>query len=101
MTTASARVRVLVWYRAADQDQITSAYRQVTAELAGTPGLLSSELIRSAADQESYAVLSEWQSLAALRSWESGRGHAQAPAALRLLSDRDRPGGSFGVYQVI
>jgi heme-degrading monooxygenase HmoA len=101
MTTAAARVRVLVWYRAADHEQIISAYRQVTAELAGTPGLLSSELIRSAADQESYAVLSEWQSLAALRSWESGRGHAETPAALRLLSDRSRPGGSFGVYQVI
>ncbi len=101
MTELAAKVRVLVWYRAADSDQIVRAYRQVTAELAGTPGLLGSELIRSADDPDSYAVLSEWQDLAALRSWENGLGHRGAPEPLRLFSDRGRPGGGFGIYQVI
>lgn len=95
----AAKVRVLVWYRAADHDQIVRAYQQVDAGLAGTPGLMGSELIRSVTDPDSYAILSEWQSLEALRSWESGQGH-QAPEPLRLYSDRGRPGGGFGIYQV-
>jgi heme-degrading monooxygenase HmoA len=96
----TARVRVLVWYRTAEHGQISHAYRQVTAELAGTAGLLRSELLRSVDDPDSYAILSEWQSLAALRSWERGSGHRGTPEPLRLFSDRSRPGGGFAVYQV-
>lgn len=95
----AAKVRVLVWYRAADHERIVRAYQQVDAVLAGTPGLVSSELIRSVTDPDSYAVLSEWQSLEALRSWESGQGHG-TPEPLRIFSDRGRPGGGFGIYQV-
>lgn len=100
MTATAATVRVLVWYRAADHEQIVRAFRQVDAGLAGTPGLLRSELIRSVADPGSYAILSEWQSLTALRSWESGSGHQGTPEPLRAFSDRSRPGGGFGIYQV-
>jgi heme oxygenase (mycobilin-producing) len=96
----TARVRVLVWYRAADHEQISAAYQQVDAGMAGTAGLLHSELLRSVDDPDSYAVLSEWQSLDALRSFQRGPGHRSTPEPLRLFSDRARPGGGFGVYQV-
>lgn len=95
----TAQVRVLVWYRTAEHDRISEAYREVTAGLSGTAGLLRSELIRSVADPDSYAVLSEWQSMAALRAWETGSGHG-TPEPLRAFSDRARPGGGFAIYQV-
>jgi heme-degrading monooxygenase HmoA len=95
----TAPVRVLVWYRTSEHERISRAYRQVTVALAGTAGLIRSELIRSVTDPDSYAILSEWQSLAALRAWESGAGHG-TPAPLRAFSDRARPGGGFGIYQV-
>jgi heme-degrading monooxygenase HmoA len=96
----TAKVRVLVWYRAGEHEQISQVYRQVSAELAGTAGLVGSELLRSADDPHSYAVLSEWQDLEALRRWERGAGHGQAAAPLRRFSDRTRPGGGFGIYLV-
>ena len=95
----SARVRVLVWYRTSEHERISRAYGEVTRGLAGTAGLVRSELIRSVADPDSYAILSEWQSLAALRAWERGSGHG-TPAPLRAFSDHGRPGGGFGIYQV-
>lgn len=96
----TARVAVLVWYRTADHDQISAAYQQVTAGMTGTAGLLGSELLRSVSDPGSYAILSEWQSLDALRAFEQGPGHQGTPEPLRVFSDRARPGGGFAVYQV-
>ena len=90
---------MLVWYRTSEHDRISEAYHQVTDGLAGTAGLLRSELIRSVADQDSYAILSDWQSLAALRAWENGTGHG-TPEPLRPFSDHARPGGAFAIYQV-
>jgi heme-degrading monooxygenase HmoA len=95
------RVRVLVWYRAPDGDvtAVESAYRQVTAELEGTRGLITSELLHARGDQESLVVMSEWESRAMFEEWEIGAGHRGTTAGLRRFSDH-RWGRPFEVYDV-
>lgn len=96
----TAKVRVLLWYRTTEHAAISAAYQQVSAELAGTAGLLGSELLHSADDPASYLILSEWRSLAEFRLSQHGSGHAAATAPLRQFQDRARPGGCYGVYRV-
>jgi heme-degrading monooxygenase HmoA len=84
---------VLVWYRApaADQGALFDAYHRVSHELAGTPGLLGNELLRSPVDPTRLAVCSEWESLAAFRAWESGADHRGTTAPLRQYQDPELP----------
>lgn len=97
----SARVRVLVFVTAADAgtQAVADAYHEISRNLAGTPGLLGNELLRSVHDPAGFMVLSEWRDMAAFKRWEEGESHRSTTAPLRPLQDRSR-GVSFGVYTV-
>ena len=84
--TAEARVRVLVHMRAdpAQAEDVHAAYDAISASLEGTPGLLGNELLHAAGDPCHFAVLSEWESLAAFRVWEGGSVHRRQTAPLRV-----------------
>jgi heme-degrading monooxygenase HmoA len=90
-----SRIRVLVWYRAPDGsgDDIERAYHRISELLAGTPGLRGNELLRSTLDAGRFAVLSEWDDLAAFRCWETGATHRSTTAPLMPYLDPppDRP----------
>ncbi|MGW0520097.1 antibiotic biosynthesis monooxygenase family protein [Crossiella sp. NPDC003009] len=93
---STARVRVLVYAvaPAGSPEAVTLAYHRISGLLAGTPGLLGNELLQSVRAPDEFAVLSEWESLAAFQRWESGPGHRAATAPLRQY------GTGFQVYQV-
>jgi heme-degrading monooxygenase HmoA len=93
-------VRVLVWLRTADHQDVTEKYQLTSQGLAGTAGLVGSELIRSLDDPASYVVVSEWESMDAFMTWEQGPDHRDATAPLRHFQDRARDGGTYGVYEV-
>jgi heme oxygenase (mycobilin-producing) len=97
----SDRIRVLLYHRAQDADveRLLVAYRRVAAELRGTPGLLQDELLRSTLDPDAFVLLSEWESMAAFREWESRPDHRATTAPLRPYRDvtLSRP---FEVYAV-
>lgn len=95
------RVRVLVYAAApnGEPDAVEDAYHQVSRDLAGTPGLLGNELLRSTRDTHRFVVMSEWASMAAFRSWEEGNTHRGTTAPLRPLQDHDR-NEPFGIYLV-
>jgi heme-degrading monooxygenase HmoA len=96
------RVRVLVYAAdpEAEPEAVGAAYRTISEELAGTPGLVGNELMRSVSDPASYVVMSEWESMAAFRTWEEGPSHRGTTAPLRPYQDR-RAGGPFGLYEVV
>jgi heme oxygenase (mycobilin-producing) len=96
------RVRVLVYATAADAGRaaVEAAYHTISADLAGTPGLLGNTLMHSVHDEARFVVLSEWADLAAFRSWEAGAAHRQTTSPLRPFQDGSR-GSAFGVYEVI
>lgn len=98
----NGRARVLVWHRApaADRTGLEAAYHEVSRALAGTPGLLGNELLQDTVHPDRFAVLSEWESLDAFRTWEAGARHRDTTSPLRAFRDNDRAGGSFGVYEV-
>ncbi|MGC5021004.1 antibiotic biosynthesis monooxygenase family protein [Micromonospora sp. DT47] len=97
----AARVRVLIHAAAppTEQGAVEEAYHRISADLAGTPGLLGNELLRLADDPGRFVVMSEWESLAAFRSWEAGASHRGTTAPLRRYQGPplDRP---FGIYEV-
>lgn len=97
----TSRARVLI-YTAAPSDEpgaVEEAYHQISRDLAGTPGLLGNELLRATDDPAAFVVMSEWESLAAFRSWEEGAAHRGTTAPLRRY--QRAPGGRpFGVYEV-
>ncbi|MFE0155620.1 antibiotic biosynthesis monooxygenase family protein [Nonomuraea sp. NPDC059007] len=97
----SGRVRVMVHVRLPDDDPdaVSRVYHRISGELAGTEGLLSNELLRSTQDPRRCAVLSEWESLHAFRSWEQGAQHRDTTAPLRPYQD-DAHGPSFAIYAV-
>lgn len=84
-------VRVLLWHRVDDDGAaVREAYHRVSRELAGTPGLVGNELLRSAADPASFVVMSEWTSLSAFQEWERGAAHRGTTAPLRPYQDPRR-----------
>lgn len=97
----SRPVRVVVWYRApgADSAAVEAAYHAVSQALEGTPGLVSNELLRSANDAGSFAVMSQWQSAEAFDRWEQGPTHHASTAPLVPYLDRG-PARSFELYEV-
>lgn len=96
----SGPVRVLLYARApeADPGAVERAYHEISRELAGTPGLVGNELLRSVHDPGSLAVLSEWRDKDAFDVWERSSGHRPATAALRPFQD---PVRGFGIYEVV
>ena len=96
-----SRVRVLVYAAApdADPEAVSQAYHRVSRDLAGTPGLLGNELLHSLLAPGQFLVMSEWESVAAFRAWESGATHRGVTAPLRPFQ-RAEGGGSFALYEV-
>jgi heme-degrading monooxygenase HmoA len=94
-------VRVLLYLRAPDAEvpAVTDSYHRVSKELAGTPGLVGNELLRELSDPGAFAVLSEWESLAAFRAWEKGSAHRGTTSPLRPFQDGERR-TPFALYEV-
>jgi heme-degrading monooxygenase HmoA len=95
------RVRAMTWYRAAagEQERLHGAFCEVSRALEGTPGLVATELLRSGTQPDSFVVMSEWESLAAFRRWQSAAGHSLT-TALRPFLDRGRPGQHWDLLEV-
>jgi heme-degrading monooxygenase HmoA len=98
----ASHVRVLVFARApaADPDAVERAYHEISRMLQGTTGLLGNELLRSAGSPDEFAVMSEWQDMAAFTAWEQGQDHRTTTSPLRPYQDGNGR-RSFGVYQVV
>ncbi len=96
----SRRMRVLVWYRCPkpDLDDFVATYHAISAQLAGVPGLLGSELLRAHREEGSLVVMSEWESAEAFAAWEAGHGTTTEP--LRRYADITRP-YRFELYQIL
>ena len=99
MTPAHGAVRVLLFLRAADAQAIERGYHRISADLAGTPGLLGNELLRDVHESQCYVVLSMWESRDAFTAWEQGSTHRGSTAPLRAYQDVPS-GRPFGVYEV-
>ncbi|ALG10909.1 antibiotic biosynthesis monooxygenase family protein [Kibdelosporangium phytohabitans] len=95
----SGAVKVLLYHRTGDVGGIEAAYHRVSRELAGVPGMLGNELLRSRHDPASFVVISTWESTAAFDEWEQGTEHKNTTAPLRPYRDGElaRP---FGIYEV-
>lgn len=78
---------------------MAAAFHGIAAELAGTPGLVGSELLEALTDTGSVVVMSEWESLVAFQTWEQGSSHKATTAPLRSYQDRSRE-RTFEVYEV-
>jgi len=98
---AGPGIRVLLYVRAPEGGAaaVERAYHEVSATLAGTPGLLRNELLREVRDRDGFAVLSEWESRAAFQAWEEGPSHRGNTSPLRPFKDRVR-GRHYGIYEV-
>ncbi|GAA4561741.1 antibiotic biosynthesis monooxygenase [Micromonospora coerulea] len=84
-------VRILLWHRVdGDGAAVRDAYHRVSRALAGTPGLLGNQLLRSAVDPACFVVMSEWTSLTAFQDWEGGATHRGTTAPLRPYQDPRR-----------
>jgi heme oxygenase (mycobilin-producing) len=83
------RVRVLVWHRVPPDatETVADAYRTISQQLAGTPGLIGNELLRSPQQPDSMVVGSEWESLADFLAWERTDSHRSTTAPLRPYRD--------------
>jgi heme-degrading monooxygenase HmoA len=78
---------------------MTEAFHSIADDLAGTPGLLGSEMLEALTDTGSVVVMSEWTSLVAFQTWERGADHKSTTAPLRSYQDRSRE-RTFEVYEV-
>jgi len=99
----AGHVRVLLYASApaGEPDAVHNVYHQISQRLAGTPGLLKSELLQDISHAGDFVIMSEWSSLDAFRSWDGGPDHTSATAPLRPYHNHDRGyGRAFGVYQV-
>jgi heme oxygenase (mycobilin-producing) len=97
------RARVLIFYRAPSDDPevIQKSYRETSQALVGTPGLLHNELLCDVTDGAGYAVLSEWESLAAFQQWETGPTHRGDTSPMRPYQDRENHRKHYAIYEVV
>ncbi|WP_199565143.1 antibiotic biosynthesis monooxygenase family protein [Spongiactinospora rosea] len=88
----TGRIRVLLWYRVPPEAEatLTSGYHAIAEAIAGTPGLLSTELWSYPGDPGAFAVTSEWASREEFERWERSPGHRPATAPLRPYYDPER-----------
>jgi quinol monooxygenase YgiN len=94
------RVRVLVWLRTPEHEDVMATYLLTSKQLAGTVGLLGSELIRSLSDPASYVVVSEWESMDAFPSIarpppRSGLSRTAPELAAPMTSTKSPPRSNF------
>lgn len=95
----TAPVRVMVYHRTTDVSAVETAYHRTSKDLAGVPGLLGNELLRSVHDPTSFVVVSMWESREAFDQWEQGADHKGTTAPLRPFRDTTLP-RPFAVYEV-
>ncbi|MEU8523362.1 antibiotic biosynthesis monooxygenase [Streptomyces sp. NPDC048577] len=102
MSGAAGGVRVMLHLRPAPGEDaaVAEAYHRISKDLDGTPGLLGNELLRVITDEGAYAVLSEWESMAAFRDWEAGSAHRGTTSPLRPYQDTERP-SPFSLFEVV
>jgi heme oxygenase (mycobilin-producing) len=96
----SGSVRVLLYHLADDGHGVEAAYHQVSETLAGVPGLLGNELLRSVHDARAFLVISTWLDRESFDCWEQGAGHKSSTAPLRPFRDVGNP-NAWGVFQTI
>ncbi|MFJ2578122.1 antibiotic biosynthesis monooxygenase family protein [Kitasatospora aureofaciens] len=92
MTTG--RVRIMLFCKVPDggsESEVEEAYHLISKTLAGTPGLLGNELLRSLIEDGAFAVMSEWESFDAFHHWDEGPAHKDQTAPLRPYQDPARP----------
>jgi len=94
-----SRVRVLLFHEAPSPEGITDAYHAVSADLAGTPGLLGNELLTAVNDPTWFLVMSEWTDLDSFNKWEQGASHKGTTAPLRRYRDTRMP-RPYGIFKV-
>jgi heme-degrading monooxygenase HmoA len=94
-----SRVRVLLFHEAETPDGVTEAYHAVSADLAGTPGLLGNELLTAVNDPTWFLVMSEWADLDSFTTWEQGAAHKGTTAPLRQYRDT-RMTRPYGIFKV-
>lgn len=95
----SGRIRVLLFHEVTDHEALAEAYHAVSAELAGTPGLIGNELLASVHDPSWVLVMSEWKDRESFDAWEKGAAHKGQTAPLRPFRDTRMP-RPFGVFEV-
>jgi aromatase len=98
---AVPRVRILLWHGARGEgEKLAKLYRKVSDALAGAPGLVGNELLRSVANPDNYLIMSEWTSRAAFRAWDATPAHLlTAPLrAYRAVNARTQ---SYEMYEVV
>ena len=78
-----ARVMVFAQIRPDDRRGFEDAYAKVSATVAGTPGHVRDELLRSEDDLGAYVLLSEWESREAFLAWEDAPIHREATTPMR------------------
>jgi heme-degrading monooxygenase HmoA len=59
------------------------AYREVTARMKGTPGLICDELLRDPDRPGRYVLVSEWESSERFLAWEDAPGHREITVPMR------------------
>jgi hypothetical protein len=92
---SEAPLWIFVHHRAPTPQALERAYQAASAALAGTPGYLGDELLRSAADRGRYVLVMKWRSAADFSEWEREHRRNGHPSPLREFQDRDRPGGHY------
>jgi heme-degrading monooxygenase HmoA len=94
-------IRILVWHGSRGEGaRLTEIYHEVSRALAGAPGLLGNELLRSNADPDRYVIMSEWTSLAAFQAWDATPDH-QLTAPLREYRATNGHGRPFEMFDVV
>lgn len=93
------QIRVLLYHSTGDPAEIEAAYHTVSREMAGVPGLVGNELLRSEIDPTEFVVSSTWTSRADFDRWEQGPDHKRQTAPLRPYrhTGMERP---YGFYTV-
>ena len=102
-TGIEADARVLVFYRAPadDPDAVERVYREVSATMAATEGLLGNQLLKDITDPGSYVVASDWVDMAAFSRWDKSVGHRRT-TPLDPYQDSDPSRRKlFGIYEVV
>jgi heme-degrading monooxygenase HmoA len=91
----------MVWHGAGGAGaDLAALYRRVSQDLAGAPGLIGNELLRSIADPDRFVIMSEWRSLKAFDAWAATPGHL-VTAPLRRYRVKGARGKPFEMYEVV
>lgn len=77
------RVMVHATVRDGSQQEFETAFEHVRRAVAGTPGHVEDQLLRSSEDSTSYVLLSMWESREQFLAWEDAPIHRQLTVPMR------------------